>query len=561
MRYTSATALAALLSLSSTLAKPVSRSDYNQTDIWDFALLKPSPELQWTPCFGRFTCTILEVPLDYSDVDAGTTGIAFIKWTNKNASSNAQDILVNPGGPGGSGVSLVLTAVSLLQEMAGLNNIVGFDPRGVNNSGPDLSCFPGRKNTINLYDPDFGKAVDVNSSTSLADTWARAGSVGEWCSAVHGANSSAKYANTIATATDMLHYAELAAEEKGEKKEDAKLWYYGASYGTVLGSTFATLFPDRIGRMILDGVVDGEDYYQGKWAANLPDSDAAIESFFKYCYEGGEKACAFWDESPEAIEARFTAVIEDLSVNPITVTDPNFVQRPAIVTITDFKTALVSVPYSPSAYFPFLAQVLAGLENRNGSLLATFSGEGARIDECSTDDESNAQQIEPRYYIACNDANDRFNLSTIEAWTEHVDTLVDESKYLGEAWAAGTAINCRSLKVYSPESQIFTGVPSSNHTSTPILFIGNTLDPVTPLRAAKKMSGLFAGSRLLTQNSVGHCSVAATSSCTIGYMRKYFDDASLPDEGTICEAEQVPFKSDVTEAHLAIAGLRKRHHV
>jgi pimeloyl-ACP methyl ester carboxylesterase len=74
-----------------------------------------------------------------------------------------------------------------------------------------------------------------------------------------------KYANTVAVAYDMRHYIELRARSLGRAPEDAKHWYYGQSYGTILGQTFATLFPHRIERMILDGVSDTNDYYEGGW--------------------------------------------------------------------------------------------------------------------------------------------------------------------------------------------------------------------------------------------------------------------------------------------------------
>jgi hypothetical protein len=136
---------------------------------------------------------------------------------------------------------------------------------------------------------------------------------------------------------------------------------------------------------------------------------------------------------------------------------------------------------------------------------------------------------------------------------------------LGEAWAAGTSVVCRSLNVKAPENQIFTGVPSADETSNPILFIGNTLDPVTPLRQAEKMSSKFGGSRVLTQDSVGHTSEAAVSMCTYKYMQQYFADASLPDEGTVCEADEVPFQksgtSFNTEARMEVRKLKKRFHL
>lgn len=483
------------------------------------------------------------MPLDYTDPSIGTTGIAFIKWSanDQNCSSPPQDILLNPGGPGLSGVELLQNSLPILQSFLGTsNNLVGFDPRGVGASGPDLSCFPRREGgTIRYHDRDFGDAVDAESPKSIAETFARAGAFGDWCSAIHSANNdTSKFANTVATANDMLHYAEKLAELKGENKDDAKLWYYGTSYGTLLGATYASLFPNRIGRMILDSVIDGEDYYQGKWLSSLADADEAVSTFFQYCYEGGADACPFWADSPEAIRERYNTVVEDLKANPIVVADPKLVQRPTIVTIAEFKNILVQIPYRPLATFPFLAQMLALLEQRNGTLLAPIQDTTIE-DGCKTP-LPNLGNVEPRYYIACSDANGRHTLETINAWTEHLNKLVDQSQYLGEAWASGTAIACRHLKIDTPRSHIFEGVPSANKTSAPILFVSNKLDPVTPLRNAEKVRRLFPGSGLLVQNIVGHNLFAASSECTNKYTKQYISDLSLPPEGTVCEAENFP---------------------
>ncbi|KAF2013974.1 hypothetical protein BU24DRAFT_395102 [Aaosphaeria arxii CBS 175.79] len=566
MRLQSATALQALALSSTAIAKPIFGRAQNETKIYDFAQLESSPELKWTPCFEDFTCARLEVPLDYEDLDVGTTDIAFIKWTsNSTNASSAHDILLNPGGPGGSGVQFLRSSLNdMLLTLGFDNNLVGFDPRGVNNSGPDLSCFPGQTGTARLYDDDFNTAVDINSSSTITDAFARAGAFGEWCTQAHsGPNDTAKYANTVATATDMLHYTELAAEARGESAEDAELWYYGASYGTILGSTAAALFPDRIGRMILDGVVDAEDYYLGAWSNNLVDGDAAISTFFKYCHEGGNTSCAFWDESPEAIEERFNAVIEDVRQNPITVSDPTFVKKPTIITTRDLHSALTTVPYQPLILFPILGLVMSHLEQRNGTVLAQFLGSAAPQDQCENPPTFEVSDVEPRYFIACNDANGRYNLSTVEKFTEQVEQQFELSKYMGESWAAGTSINCRKLEVFAPDSQVFEGVPSANKTSNPILFVGNTYDPVTPLTHAKSMSKRFAGSGVLQQDSVGHCTLAAPSKCTWKVTQKYILDATLPAEGTVCEPDEVPFEkplgSILGSADTKI--LKKRHHI
>jgi pimeloyl-ACP methyl ester carboxylesterase len=95
--------------------------------------------LNWTPCFDKFTCSRLQVPLDYTDPSAGNTAIAFIKHPALNASAETRDILYNPGGPGDTGVGELLSLIDDLRFILGdTHDIVGFDPRGVNNSGPSI---------------------------------------------------------------------------------------------------------------------------------------------------------------------------------------------------------------------------------------------------------------------------------------------------------------------------------------------------------------------------------------------------------------------------------------
>lgn len=324
---------------------------------------------------------MLTVPLDYENKAAGTTDLPFIKWSAN--MSGAEDILLNPGGPGASGVSFLIESLEYFQTALGTqNNIVSFDPRGVGNSTLDLSCFPGHpRHTRLLYDERLQDATDVNDTNALAATWARAGAFGEWCTHAHF-NSTAKYANTVATATDMLHYTELLAKSGGKDPSTSQLWYYGASYGTALGETFATLFPGRVGRMILDGVVDGEDYYSGRWH-DLPDGDEAVESFFKYCYDGGD-SCPFWAASPEAIKSRYNAVISKLKARPLTIGNPDDASLPTIVTLTDYKTVLMNTPYAPSVFFPVLASLLVGLEAGNGTSLGMYSTKSLRFGACAS---------------------------------------------------------------------------------------------------------------------------------------------------------------------------------
>lgn len=139
------------------------------------------------------------------------------------------------------------------------------------------------------------------------------------------------------------------------------------------------------------------------------------------------------------------------------------------------------------------------------------------------------------------DAGGRYNLSSEQKWEEHVARITEQSKWVGDAWAS-VALVCKDLDIVPPSGQRIFGVPEANTTSSPILFIGNTVDPVTPIKGAHKMAGLFGGSRVLEQNSVGHCSVSDISTCTSGHIQGYLGDGKLPEVGTVCEPDAVPFE-------------------
>lgn len=138
--------------------------------------------------------------------------------------------------------------------------------------------------------------------------------------------------------------------------------------------------------------------------------------------------------------------------------------------------------------------------------------------------------------IACTDAPSRLNI-TKGVFKEYVDDLLDLSPTVGEVW--GTIIMPCSTYTVRPVHR-YAG-PFGGNTSHPLLFVGNTADPVTPLFSCHEIAKGYKGARCLTQNSGGHCSTAVYSKCTVNYIAQYFKDGSLPDEGTVCEADILPF--------------------
>lgn len=194
------------------------------------------------------------------------------------------------------------------------------------------------------------------------------GAWGDWCSGVYR-NGSAKYAGTVANANDMLNYAKKKAVAEGKSADDAKLWYWGVSYGSVLGATYATLFPDRIGRLIIDGVVDTDTFYTGRWG-DLSQSDDAVMKFATTCQAAGPDKCALYSPTPHNIITRIRSVLENLRRDPIPVADPNLSPIPLLITYEDLAFTLFNFLYMPLVGFPLLATIFAETEHRNATTLA-----------------------------------------------------------------------------------------------------------------------------------------------------------------------------------------------
>lgn len=163
-----------------------------------------------------------------------------------------------------------------------------------------------------LQGPHFTVTAN-SSSTSPAQQFYAADLFGQWCNTAFQRNASGEYVSIPAVATDTLSYAKAGQRAAGKPKEKAKLWYYAVSYGTVLGSTFAVLYPQNVGRLVLDRVLNGQDYFNGAWESNLYHSDKALDAFSTYCHQAGSKNCSFWGPSPQNITGRLDAILSTRS--------------------------------------------------------------------------------------------------------------------------------------------------------------------------------------------------------------------------------------------------------
>jgi pimeloyl-ACP methyl ester carboxylesterase len=308
------------------------------------------------------------------------------------------------GGPGLCGVQDLMSNAAGYREMLGPSySLVSFDPRGIGNSGPNVDCFGGNQQARTAFETTFFSEVSDASSTSLETQFASSSLFGQWCSnALGSGDKHGVYIDTPSVAQDMLSFAKAEQRLAGKSESKAEIWYYGSSYGTVLGATFASLFPMNVGRCILDGVVDAQNYYEGRWDANLFDTDAVFLKFPKYCYEGGREKCSFWGPSEQNITDRIDNLLTKIKQQPIAVAG---IQQngttTGLATYSDLKQTMLLASYFPLEQFPVLAAALTGLESGNGSIITTIP-------------ETYLWGADPATLIKCIDSYGNYNTTSID---------------------------------------------------------------------------------------------------------------------------------------------------
>lgn len=242
---------------------------------FDWSSVEPAQQLQYHDCYDGFRCARLKVPLDWtksndSDNWAAIGIITLPAIVPETDPSFGGTVLVNPGGPGGSGTEMALQLGGYLQGILEGDRhyeILGFDPRGVALSTPRADC----------YNDNFNRAADniqkegmppvAAGAQSLAIHYQAAKGLSDLC-AQAGPKSVFNYMSTASVARDMLEIVERVDElrqktSNSSTHEKPRLQYIGVSYGTILGNTFASMFPGRVGRMVLDGIADADDYTSG----------------------------------------------------------------------------------------------------------------------------------------------------------------------------------------------------------------------------------------------------------------------------------------------------------
>ncbi|CAG8016740.1 unnamed protein product [Penicillium olsonii] len=572
----------------------------NDTPVtWDQII--PSQTLTYHNCGDEFQCARLQVPMDYNRTDGKgrTIALAIVRLPAKVPVTDPRyggAVLINPGGPGGPGTMQAFVSGRNLQLIVDAEpngtgkyfDIIGFDPRGVGSTTPPVMCFPDPVSQRNWELQVSVEGMLGSGAGSLLRNWQRTEALNSGCSVYDMSSLGSEeqmmsFLNTRMVARDLVtiierhgewrekearnialtscHVSDEALERTRWRRGEEELLYWGRSYGTLLGMTFASLYPDRVTRAVLDGVVDMVKYYKGIGPSAIADADAIFERFGQYCNAAGPIGCPFYiDGGAEAIKAAYWE-LEQQILNVSIPVMASATRGPEVVTWTDIKAIQRVAIYQPLLAFPVLADRMTELAKGNPVPMADFK-HGSHFGACPSNKCSRAGPWSPDcatsqdnmlYAMAAIMSSDAEHMTTLnmQEFRAIWDSLRADSDTLGDYWAQ-LHLSCVGWKTKAkypftgtyPSRLVFPRLtplgPWGTTTAHPMLFVSNTLDPVTPLTSAKHMSHIFPGSGLLQQESEGHTTLAAPSVCVAKAIRHYFQTGQLPSEGTLCQADLKP---------------------
>ena len=404
-------------------------------------------------------------------------------------------------------------------------DIIAIDSRGLNNSTPCFSCFPTLASRQVWTWDSAAEGILGSSNLSFQTKWARMQAIGNGCprKAMDSESSGdqlALYANTTPQIADMVAILELhgkwrereAQQEmtnaKGHlsdeqrlrilertrwRKNEEKLNFWGFSYGTVIGATFAAMQPHRVRRVVLDGVVDTEDYYTGQRLTALFDTDHELERLAQHCYTAGPKHCALYaDAGMQEILRKVQNLIASLKRNPVGIPGTAGL-GPHLITYSDVVRAVFNSLYAPIQEFPTLAKGLNNLLNGNGTAFAVLEQQQQHqqltnhlLEQCDHENMPYASQQchiqrhspgDTRTAIICTDSNTTFAMTPSD-FEKYIETLQQQSGMFAEMFAE-VRMKCIAWNL-RPKWR-FPG-PFSGNPASPMLMVGTLADPVTPIR-------------------------------------------------------------------------------
>ncbi len=454
--------------------------------------------IDWSPCETNADndCGTLTVPVDYADPAGETIEIALLRVPASGA--RVGSLVVNPGGPGAPGTSYAAAAGAVFREpLLQAFDLVGFDPRGTGRSAP-VDCLSDAELDAYLSgDPtpdDAGEVADYKASVL---------SYGASCVANSGPVLA--HVTTVEAARDMDVLRSALGEET--------LTYLGASYGTKLGATYAELFPDKVGRLVLDGAVDVSLDPTTMAIDQARGFETALRAYVQNCLDSTDN-CFLGDTVDEGLTT-ITDLLASIEVDPLPAGERE-------LTVGNAFYGIVTPLYNRDYWFLLSTALASALEGQGSALMQLADAYASRNADGSYADNS----TEANYAINCLDDPTSVPFGRVPSL---FGAFEEASPTFGRifAWAM---TGCRGVEVTSSEEPL----DIRGERAAPILVLGTTRDPATPMKWAEALSAQLESGVLVRRDGDGHTAYNSDNACIDAIVEDYLIKGTVPDDPSNC---------------------------
>lgn len=471
--------------------------------------------ISWTACKGgskRDRCGTVTVPIDYAKPDGKTLRIALRKVPALNQDGRKGTLFINPGGPGGSGINFAIDAGDYFsKDVRRVWDVVGFDPRGIGQSGSFACLRPKDLDAMYAADPTPETAAEKSALSKaararLAGCVERGGELALNMSSEH-----------VAKDLDIMRAV----------VGDTHLNYLGVSYGTLIGALYADLFTDRVGLMVLDSAVAGDGYDDAtitqadvdSWARDEAESIEGLFIDYVAGCEEREDDCPL-GTAPSDARAKVVTLFKRLESRPLRTGIPSLPR----LTRGWAAAALRGGLLNESMWSDLDYALAKAIDEKDGSVLAYLAmmEVGREVDGSYSDATFGSNGLP----VKCADWPVR-DFDRIEP-----DPAIFTDKPMLALITGGASHPCDGWPGAYRETLLVGAEPA-----TPIVVIGNTGDPVTPIGATEALASTLVRSRFVSVDADGHGAYGAGNSCADDIVDTYFVDAIAPRGGTECAAD------------------------
>jgi pimeloyl-ACP methyl ester carboxylesterase len=496
----------------------------------------PATALTWAGCgttaeasASGVECATADLPMDYDEPDGARVQIAVARVPATDPANRIGSLFINPGGPGAQFVTYLQEAGA--GRFADLNarfDIVAFAPRGAAPSTPAIDCHVDQE-TQGIYSQPVPTPLDIDVDAYVAKVQGYV----DACLANNG--EILEHVSTANVARDMDALRAAVGDEQ--------LTYLGFSYGTFLGATYASMFPDRHRAMVLDGALDADEYINDPLsaiAAQTAGFEVALARFAEACAVDQVACSGFGGTDPYLAYDKLLAQADaaPIPANRYTV-DP----RP--VSADDIRAVTLSMLYAKQRW-GILGAALAETAAGDGSTMRALVDQVVYADDASTD-----------RYFTIGASEQRYPQGDLDVY---LDRGAESWASFPHFWSNSGYAEINYALWPAHDEDAFAGpfdVPAS---SAPPLVIGTTYDPATPYPGAVRLVADLGNARLLTMEGDGHTAYGGKSSCIDAATDAYLIDGALPAEGTVCRQETVfeapvPAPTGAAAAAQALSGL------